>query len=628
MAVRNKSFTNFLFSTGGVAAMFLLLAGIYVLTTMASARVDMTEEKVYTLSEGTKAILEKLDTPVTIRFYVTQSKEMPVHLKTYAQRVENLLKEYNKYGGGNIRIKKYNPTPLSDAEDSARLDGVIGQPGPSGERIYLGLAVTMLDSKEALPFLDPGRERLLEYDISRAISNVMTPEKPVLGIMSGLPVFGQMNPMMMMQGGGRQDPWIFVQELQRDFDVREIQTTAESIDPEVDLLVVVHPKNLSDATLYALDQFVMRGGSLVAFVDPLSMVDAQSAPGNNPLQGAMNAGSSLEKLTTAWGLEYDPGKVVADLLYMTKITRQGQPQDAPAVLSLTGQAVNTNEVVTSQLGSLLLPFAGTFTGTPAEGLTQTVLLHSSEKSQLVEKFIAQFSGDQILRDFAASGKKYPLALRLTGTFKTAFPEGKPVSGTNTTADASAPAHQAESKGGSVVLVADTDMLFDHFAAQVQNFLGRRIIFPKNANLTFVQNVVEQMGGDENLIAIRSRATMNRPLTRVREMELAAQERFRSKIQELQQSQEEMQARLNELQQVKQAGQQFILSPEQQEEIENFREKQAQVSQELNQVEKELMREVKSLENRLKWLNIAGMPLLVTVAGLGLALVKRKKTAAK
>jgi ABC-type uncharacterized transport system involved in gliding motility auxiliary subunit len=633
MATQKKSVENFLFSIGGIIAMFFVLVGVYIISHVVSRRVDLTEEKMYTLSPGTKAILKKLDTPVTIRFYATQGKEMPVELKTYAQRVEDILEEYKKFGGNKIQIKKYNPEPDSDAEDSANLDGIEGQQVSFGDKIYLGLAVRMLDEKVAIPFLTPQRERLLEYDITRAIANVTTTEKPVVGVMSSLPVFGQMNPMMMMQGGGRQEPWIFINELKQDFTVKEIQTSADKIDDDVRILLLIHPKNLSDKALYAIDQFIMRGGKLMAFLDPLSIVDSQNAPQNNPLQGAMNASSSIDKLTKAWGIQFDSSKVVADMLHSTKINQGGAPEDAPAVLSLTEDSVNTNEVVTSQIDNLLLPFAGVFTGTPVGDLKQTVLLHTSPQSQLVEKFMAQFSGAQIEKDFKASGQEYTLALRLVGKFKTAFPEGKPhesAPGEEDKKDQSTNSVPSlkESKETSVILVGDSDMIYDRFAAQVQNLFGQRLVFPMNGNLNLVQNIVEQNAGDENLIAIRSRATMNRPFTRVRKMEVAAQDRYRSKIKELESSLQETQNRVNELQKTKENGQKFILSPEQQAELAKFQEKQVQVRKELKDVRKDLHREIDSLENRLKWINIAGMPLVVTIAGVSLALLKRRKTAAK
>lgn len=631
MISQKKSIENFLFSVGGVAAMFGLLAGVYVISYLAAARIDLTEEKMFTLSPGTKAILKKLDTPVQIRFYATQGKDAPVELKTYAQRVEDILNEYEKNGGKKIQVKKYDPQPDSDAEDSATLDGVEGQPTNIGDKIYLGLAVSMLDQKVAIPFLDPREERLLEYHITRAIANVMNPEKTVVGIMSSLPIFGQFNPMMMRMGGGRQDPWVVVEELKRDFTVKEIQPTADKIDDDVKILMVVHPKNFTDKALYAIDQFIMRGGKVMAFLDPMSIPDRQSSPQQNPLQGAMNAGSSLDKLTKAWGIEYDAGKVLADLVYSTKINRGGgQAEDAPAVLSLTSQAMNTNEVITSQLDNILMPFAGAFTGTPTDGLKQTVLIHSSPKSQLVEKFMAEFGSQNITKDFQAAGKEYALALRLDGKFKSAFPDGAPADSSTNQPASTAPHLKEATKDTSVILVGDSDILFDQFTAQVQNFFGQRMVFRINGNLSFVQNALEQNAGDENLIAVRSRATMNRPFTKVREMQVAAEDRFRNKIKELEKSLQETQTKLNELQAAKQGtGQQkFILSPEQQAELQKFKQKQAEANKELKQVRKDLRREIDSLENRLKWLNIAGMPLLVTGAGISLALIKRKKTAAR
>ncbi|MGV3774186.1 MAG: Gldg family protein [Verrucomicrobiales bacterium] len=633
-----SSFYNFLFSIGGVLAMFVLLAGIYVISHLASQRLDLTEGKLYTLSPGTKAILKKLDTPVQIRFYATQGRDMPLPLKTYAQRIEDLLNEYRKANPGNIQIKKFDPQPDSDAEDKAIFDGVEGQQINMGDKIYLGLAINMLDSTQQIPFLTPQRERLLEYDITRAIANVMNTKKPVLGIMSGLPVFGQqMNPMMMMQRQqGGQDPWVFISELKKDFEVREVPLTADKIDDEIGMLMVFHPKGITDKTLFAIDQFVLRGGKMLGFVDPFSIVDAQSAPQNNPLQAAASGGSTLDKLTKAWGLEYDGNKVLADTVFMSKINRGRGPENAPSVLSLTEQGINTNDVVTSQVDNISLLFPGAFSGTPVAGLTQTVLLQSSPQSQLVEKFMAQFSGEQVLKDFVPSNKEYALALRLTGKFKTAFPDGKPAD--TSPADSDSPeekpaadtgaALKESTKETAVILVADTDLAYDAFAAQVQQLFGQRLIFPINGNLNLVQSMVEQMGGDENLIAIRSRATMNRPFTKIKKVEAEAEDRYRNKIKELEQGLEDAQTRLNELQQTKESGQRFILSPAQQAEIRKFQEKQVEVRKELKEVRKSLRRDIESMENKLKWTNILAMPFVVVAAGMVVAGFKRKRTAAR
>ncbi|MDB6040321.1 MAG: putative transporter, rane protein [Verrucomicrobiales bacterium] len=637
MTAKKSNLENFLFSVVGVIVMLFIMIAIYVISHVASERIDLTSEKLYTLSSGTKAIVKKLDTPVEIRFYCTQGKDMPVELKTYAQRVEDLLEEYKKISPKNILIKKFDPQPDSDAEDSANLDGVEGQALNMGDKVYMGLAFNMLDSKTALPFLDPRRERLLEYDITRAIANVATTDKQVIGVMSALPVFGEMNPMAMRMGqGGRQDPWVFVNELKRDFTVKEVQMTTDKIDDDIKVLVVVHPKGITDKAQYALDQFVLRGGKLIAFLDPLSVVDSRSNPQMNPMQAAAVGGSTLDKLLKAWGIDFDQNKVVADTVFQTRINRGQRPESAPAVLSVTSEGVNTNDVVTSQIDSLLIPFSGTFSGTPAVGLTETVLLKTTAQSQPVEKFMAEFSGEQIVKDFVPGGKPLSLAIRLTGKFKTAFPEGKPKDAPEAKDDAgkdkpatdNSPSLKESTKDTAVILVGDADLLYDQFAAQVQEIFGQKIVYPRNGNLNLIQNMVEQLGGDNNLIAVRSRATMNRPFTRVNRMKAEAEQRFQAKIKELEKSVAEAQTRLNELQKNKETTQRFIMSPEQQQEIQKVQQKQVEVKKQLKQERKNLRREIDSMENTLKWVNIAAMPLLVALSGISLAVLKRKKTAAK
>lgn len=633
-----KNFTTYLFSSIGIAAMFLILAGLYVIFGTAKFRIDLTQEKVYTLSKGTKAIIKKLDTPVQIRFYCTQnSSAMPVFLKTYAERVDDLLNEYRKLSGGNIEIKKFDPQPDSDAEDSANLDGIEGQMSQTGEKIYLGVAVSCLDAKVTLPYLTPERERLLEYDLSRAISQVVVTDKPVIGVMSALPVFGEFNPMAMQMGRpNRSEPWVFLSELKRDFNVKQVEMTADKIDPDIKVLLVVYPREISDKAQYAIDQYILRGGKVIAYLDPLSVVDNR-AGSQNPMQRNLSSGASLDKLLKAWGIEFDKNKVVADMDFVSRINRGGRPESMPAVLSLNQLAIgDTNEIATSQIDSLVMAFAGVFTGTPADGLKRTVLLKTSENSQMVEKIMAEFSGEGLAKDFVPSKKEMALAIRLTGKFKTAFPEGAPKDAEKPgdekkeadKTQSTEPSLKESQKDGVVVLVGDADMLYDQFCVQVGNFLGQRIVMPQNGNLNLLQNLVEQMAGDSNLILVRSRATMNRPFTVVKKMQAEAQESYRKTIQDLEKKLQEAQQRINDLQAKKDANQRFVLSKEQQDELRKFRQEQANVNKELKNVRKNLRRDVESLENRLKWINIAGMPFMVTLGGIGLAMYKRKKTAAK
>ena len=625
--MKKKTLQTGLFSVIGVAAMLLILVAINFIAGRVKQRVDLTAEHAYTLSAGTKAILAKLDTPVQIRFYASQSAEgMPVFLKTYAQQVDDLLGEYRQNSRGLIQIQKLDPEPDSDAEDSAKLEGVEPQLLSNGERVYLGLSVSLLDQKEAIPFLSPERERLLEYDISRAIARVMTPDKAVIGVLSSLPVMGTGAMMPMQQRG--EPPWVLIEELKRDFDVREIEPNATTIPDDVKVLVVIHPKGISEATQFALDQFVLRGGKLIAFLDPMAALDPQTASAG---LGSPPSKSGLDQLLKAWGVTFEDSKVLADLDFVAR-TGQGR---APAVLALNEKAVNKDDIATADAGNLFVVFGGVFGGTPAPGLKETVLLHSSKDSELVDPMMAQMSGEEIAKSFKPSGIEYPLAIRLSGKFKTAFPAGKPkppeAEPNEKKEEASAPETvlKESKQETTVVLVGDSDMIQDRVAVrQVGNPFGQRLFMPANGNLAFAENLIDQLTGDSNLIAVRSRASRERPFTVVKTMQADAEASYRSKIKELEEGLADAQRKIGQLQSGKQEGQRFILSPQQQEELANFRKKEAEAKTQLKEVRKKLRADIDSLENRIKWLDIAGMPALVALTGLVFAIVKRRRSAAR
>jgi ABC-type uncharacterized transport system involved in gliding motility auxiliary subunit len=647
--MKNKPLQTFLFSTVGILAMAGILVAINLIASAAKARVDLTQEKAYTLSAGTREILKKLDTPIKVRFYCSQPAEATaetVLLRSYARQIEDLLSEYKQAAHGKLVIQKFNPEPDSDAEDSARLDGVEGAMLSNGEKFYLGLAAVQLEQKQTIPFFDPRKERLLEYDISRAISRVGTAEKPVVGIMSPLPVFGMpANPMMARMGQqGGQEPWVIINELKNDFTVRNVGMDVDKIDDDVKVLVLIHPRDITDKAQFALDQFVLRGGKMIAFLDALPFViDTKE---QNQMFGAIpNSGSNLDKLLKAWGLKMDTSKVVADLNFKVQLAgRGGRPQEAPAFLSITKEGMNKDDVLTSQLDNIWLPFAGSFSGTPIDGLKETILIHSTKDSQLVDGFMANIAGEATMKDFKASGTEYALAVRLSGKFKTAFPEGKPAEKKDEAAKADEKKEEkketdkkepdnslkASQKETQVILVADADMLSDRVALQpIQSLFGGTMYQPANGNFAFAQGAIEQLSGDVALINVRSRATLNRPFTRINEMETKANEQFQSQIKALEDGRNEAQRKINELQQAKKEKEQrFILSPEQQAELVKLRNQEIETGKKLKKAQKDLHKEVTSLESRLKVVNIAAVPALVCCSGLALAFVKRKRTGAK
>jgi ABC-type uncharacterized transport system involved in gliding motility auxiliary subunit/ABC-type transport system involved in multi-copper enzyme maturation permease subunit len=631
---RRKNFESALYSTGGVAAMFVVLLAFYILSSEVKLRVDVTTDQGHTLSPGTKRILSKLDSRVTLRFYCTQADNaMPPALRTYAHRIEDLLREYQQEAKGKLLIQKLDPKPDSDVEESARLNGITGQsvsPAAS-EKIYLGIVASLLDDKFALPWLTPQRERLLEYDLSRAIARVANPSRPVVGIMTGLPVFGQAPTIMMHPGQSREEEWAFVTELKKDFNIATVPLNASTIDDQIKVLVVAHPIDITDSAQYAIDQFVLRGGKLLAFLDPHAYFDQSHERSTNyALAGDNAAASTLDKLLKAWGLNMDIDKVVADTSFAGRNQQNGDIM--PTLLYVTRAGIDANDVTTSQIDNLFLPFAGAFTGKPADGLKERVLVRSSANSELIDGLMTT-AASQILSAFKASNIEYPLVVHLSGNFKTAFPDGPP--STRETASTPTPQHpntptlHTGNGAGEVVLVADTDMLNDKVCVRVQNMMGHRVVQPVNGNLNFVQSMVEQFAGADDLIGSRSRASLSRPFTRVKDMEARAGKQWEEKVRILEAKQRETEQKIKELQTEQNGGRQdTILSAEQERELENYQQTRLEVTRDLKQVRKNLRKDTDTLEFRTKIINLSAMPVLVAMSGLGLAVVKTKRRAAR
>ena len=632
---------NWLFSVVGVVALLVILIALNLLGNFSKFRWDLTENHLYTLSQGSQRIVQKLDTPVEIRFYYSKDNaSTPVYLRTYAQEVEDLLSEFQQVSRGKIKIVKLDPKPDSDAEDSARLDGVEGQTVNLSDKVYLGLAVSCLDARTAIPFLSPGRESLLEYDVSRAISSVANPKKAVIGIMSALPVLGRNNPMMMQRRQQGSAPWVFAQELKENYTVREVPLTADKIDDDISVLLVCYPKGITDSAQYAIDQFLLRGGKMVALLDPFSFVDFQMS-GQAGMMGGEGFSASLDKLLKAWGINFTSNQVVADPAFATKIQREANiVQSDPSVLSLTADAINRSDPLGAATNDVLLPFAGAFLGTPADGLKEEVLISSSEQSSLIDAMTVQMGSDAVRKALKPAHTRYPLAVRLTGKFKTAFANGKPAAPpaepanpnatptpTPSTSSTPVPLKEATNEG-VVVLIGDADFAFDTIAGNEQQVLTQTVFSPTNGNLNFIESSVEMLAGDSNLMSIRSRASANRPFLVVNQMEAAAEQRYQSKIDELENSIAQTKQKLAALQNSNPSDQKTVLSPQQQAEIKKFQENEAKLDKELKQVRKDLRQEIDSLQNTLKWINIAAMPLLVTLAGLGFAIFKRQSRAAR
>ena len=616
----------------GLAALALILViAVAVNTILAalSARVDLTAEQLYTLSPGSKAVLAKLDQKVTLKFFFSESaKDMPPSLKTYAEQVRDLLREYERAGKGNVVIETYDPKQDSDEEEWAVKYGVEPQQAnPFGAPIYFGLVVTCGTQEQTIPGFDPRMESTLENEITRHITRVVWPERPVVGVLSSIPgVLGeQMNPMMMQMRRRPSPGWIAFAELKKDYDLREIAPDAESIDPDVKALVVIHPKNLSEKTLFAIDQFVIKGGRLIACVDPFSFKDfeASSQQQQNPMMqmGGQGGPSTLGKLFEKWGISFDTTKCVADDQAAVQMKgRNGTVVTDATVLEL-GKANIAKDVLTAGASQLIIPFAGALGFTPTEGLEFTPILTTSTNGAcLVDASMLQMGTEAIRDQIKPDGVRRTLAGRLSGTFKTAFPKGPDWKEGSTNA---VPA-VVESGKGFVFLFADADFLSDQACVEMVNTLFGQQAVLRGDNIALFSNIIEQFAGREELIGLRSRGPSDRPFEVVRNLRAEAEKKFRAKAEELQAKLNETSKKLNELLQGKRGTDRQLVSQELESAIGEARREKAKTQKELRNVRKELNADIENLGFRLKVVNICLMPLLVILFGIFRAVLRRRR----
>ncbi|MBL8223749.1 MAG: Gldg family protein [Chromatiales bacterium] len=607
-----------------VLAIGFIIAVAAVNMAFKGLRLDLTENRLYTLSEGTRNVLADIPEPVNVYFFWSDRATTSIpYLRSYAARVREMLEEFASRSNGKLRFTVVDPQPFSEDEDRAAQFGL--QPAnlpTTPEPVYLGIAGTnSVGDQEIIPFLDPGKEQFLEYDLAKLVYSLAKPKKPVIGLLSGLPMMAGFDPMTQQM----REPYAIAEQLQQLFELRVVGEDQPRIDDEVQVLLVVHPKELTDAALYAIDQFVLRGGRAFVFVDPFAEID----PGNPmepPGPGGSKA-SDLGRLLDAWGVTVDTGKFVADDRFaLTVGGLTARPVRHLGIIGVDQSAMDQDDVVTGGLGVVNLAFAGHIARKDGATIEVTPLIRSSESAALIPTSRLAFLPDpSLLRDdFAPTDERYTIAARLTGTVRTAFPDGPP-------AGAGGPApHLTESAAPvDILLVADADVVADRLWVQNQNFLGQRIsqAFANNGDL--VINGVDNLLGSSDLISIRSRATFSRPFDKVLELRRAAEARLVQSEEALQQELRDTEARLSELQAARQDGGtgSLLLSPEQQREIDRFQARRLDIRKELRQVQRSLDQDIERLGNRLKAINIAGIPLLISLLSLGLYLGRRRRSRA-
>ncbi|MFZ1905753.1 MAG: Gldg family protein [Steroidobacteraceae bacterium] len=616
-------------SSGAVLlALALLFIAITVLANYALRgwRLDLTENRLYTTAPGTDRILKSIKEPINLYFFFSEktANQLP-QLKSYGIRVRELLEELAARSGGKVRLHVIDPQPFSEEEDRADALGVDGTPvGASGAKLYLGLAGTnSTDGHAAIEFFDPNKEQFLEYDVIKLIYQLANPKKPVLAWLSTLP----MEPGFDQQSGQMREPWVIYSEAQQLFDVRPLAPTAAKIDPDVSVLVLVHPKNLSPATRFAIDQFALRGGHIMVFVDPIAEADRAGADPQNPM-ASMDAdkSSSLPQLLTAWGVHFDPTQVVADRDHALSVTmRQGEaPVEHLGVLGFDKASFASNDVITAGLSVVNVATAGHLEPVKGAHTKFEPLLQSSTDSELlpVERFRMLFDPSTLREGFKPTGVRYTIAARVTGDVGTAFPAGPPPGVT-------LPPGQIDLKTSvkplNLVVFADTDLLSDYLWVHEQSMFGQRLTQAWAGNGDLVLNALDNLAGSADLISVRGRASYARPFERVVRLQRIADDRFRDKEQELQRQLQTTEQKLTQLQSAKGADSSaLIITPAQEQEIEQFEKEKLQIRKQLRAVRAGLDAEIHRLGNTLKILNIIVMPALFALLALAVAAWRRER----
>lgn len=591
---------------------------------------DLTSDKLYSLSDGTKSILKSIEEPITLKYYFskTEGGKYPA-IKLYGTRILDLLRQYERASAGKIKLEIYDPRPDSEEEEWADKYGLTVIPGQSGEKLFLGLAGTnSFGDEQSVPAFNFARQEFLEYDISKVVSGLVISKKPIVGVLSSLDVLPGSKPAMMGQQAA-DSGWFAFTQLAESLEVKKVATDVKSVDKEIDLLMVVHPKNLAEETLFAIDQFVMRGGKLLVFEDPYSQSDIPASDPQNPMAAMMaDHSSSLNKLTAKWGVEMTEKKAVADIKLAAKVNA-GDGDIKPFILwpNIGKAQLNSEDISTNKLETLIMPWAGALNLSKVDGVQSDVLIRTTAQSALIDENKYKFNGGdptELLRGFMPSGGEKIIAVRLRGKLQSNFPEG--LKKADAPADAAKEPSLKESTGNSnVVIVSDVDFLVERFSVQVQQIFGTKIAQLINDNQNFFQNITENLLGSEALISIRSRGQFARPFTKVEELETYAQQRWQQEEMTLQADLNGANARLAELQGKAgvEGSSKQVLNKAFMDEIKKFKEKKLKAQDQLRAVRRNLRQDIERLGTLLFLVNTFMVPLALILGTIGYSILKKR-----
>ena len=589
------------FSLLGLVAAFFLFTLVNNLM-LGSVRLDLTENGLYSVSDGTREVIADLEEPVNLYFFFSEkaSKDLTA-LRAYSQRVREMLEEYQLLAGSKINLHIVDPEPFSEQEDQAAEFGLQSVPvNQAGEALYFGLAGTnALDGQVVLPFFQPDREAFLEYELTKLIYNLSAVEKPTVALYSELKVEQSVDPRSFQPTPG----WVFMDQLKELFQIEKIDELSLSAIGTAELLLLIHPGTLEDAALYAVDQHVMSGGKLIVFVDPLAET---VPPGTSVLSGSS---SELNRLTATWGVSLRDGQVLGDSEAALMVGGvDGAPVRHLGILGFTNQYFSGDDIVTADLEAINFSTAGILDVDEVDGIDAKSLIASSSVSGSLDVIQFQTLSDpaELQQGFQSTGESYSVAVRLSGKSRSSFPE---MSGEET--------HIAETEQLNVVIVADTDVLSDRLWVQVQNFFGQQVASAFADNGSFAVNLVENLSGSSALIEVRSRGQFSRPFVVVEELRRIAEAKYLRNAEDLQARLAETDRQLSELESARVDDGLLTLSPEQEAALVNFQGEKLRIRKELREVRHRLDQEIEQLGGKLKFINILLMPLLLTLALLGI-----------
>jgi ABC-type uncharacterized transport system involved in gliding motility auxiliary subunit len=626
--MRNRLFASVIGVIG--AAVLLIGINLFVSGRLGNDQLDLTQGHIYTISKGTRTVLENLKDPITLRLFY--SRKLGSVIPSYgalADRVKQMLDQYASLSHGKLKVIYEDPQPYSDTEDRALAYGLQGVPlDQGGEQIYFGLVGTnQIDTEKTIAFFKPEREPFLEYDLTKLVYELSDPKLPVVGLMTSLPMQGDPRAMMM---GQKATPWVSLTELQQSFTIKTIPLETQKIDPDVQVLLVAQAQHLSDTAQYAIDQFVMRGGRLMVMVDPHSEMQASTpGPGGQP---PTETSSDLKKLFDAWGIEFDPKQVVGDLQGAWRV-RSSNPQDRVQAVQYVAwfadrDGLSHDDPATVDLQQVTVASGGAISKKDGADITFTPLLTTSDQSEVfpVEKVEGNPDPAKLLASFKPDGKRRVIAARVRGVLKSAF-TGPPELPKDVKPDADVPAYKAATDGpANLVVIGDSDILGDRFWVRTGDFFGQDTAVPFSDNGAFVSNLVGTLAGGDVLLGLRSRGVAVRPFDMVDRIRSDAEARFRQTEETLQTHLNDVQKQLTDLRGASGPNAQAVMTPAQQTAIEQARQDILTTRQKLRSVQFDLQSDITSLQNELRAFDIVLVPAVLAIVAIVLGILRGRRRA--